>query len=104
MIVVYVYTSMFDFVQSCNLYMILVNWYTYDSICLYNHVICMFQFHCFNYVYEFSCKKMSLSAFSGVRRFRLLTMTFPDALNNRSEGTLVATKAKYFLTSLHISG
>ena len=69
---------------------------------VYNHVICMFQFHCFNYVYEFSCKKMSLSA--GVRRFRLLTMTFPDALNNRSDGTLVATKAKYFLTSLHNRG
>ena len=64
----------------------------------------MFQFYCFNYVYEFSCKKMSLSAFSGVRRFRLLTMTFPDALNNHSDGTLVATKAKYFLTSLHIKG
>ena len=71
---------------------------------VYNHVICMFQFHCFNYVYEFSCKKMSLSAFLGVRRFRLLTMTFPDALNNRSDGTLVATKAKYFLTSLHNRG
>jgi len=56
-----------------------------------------------NNVYEFSCKKINLSTFSGgVKRFCLLAITFPDGLNKCSDGTLVATKAKYFSTSLHI--
>ena len=47
---------------------------------------------------------MSLSACSDVRQLRLSTITFPYVLNKRSNGTLVATKAKYFCTSLHIRG
>ena len=47
---------------------------------------------------SFSKRKMRLSAFSGVKQFRLEDIMLPAVLNNLSEGTLEPVNEKYFFT------